>query len=95
MLLETMSEKLNQFGRMVSELWADVRGKLFSVLCILFTAVVLSYISRFIIHKNGKNKFLHHFYQKVIFLGCIIKKLRKEGPGSPAPIFYEVSIVVL
>ena len=32
LMLETMSENINLFGRMVSELWAYVRSKLFCVL---------------------------------------------------------------
>ena len=41
LVLETMSENINQFVRMVSELLADVRSILFGVLCILGPASLI------------------------------------------------------
>ena len=54
-VMETMSENINQFMQMVSELWADVRSKLFCVIIFYSPGRPgLSYISRFIITKIEK-----------------------------------------
>ena len=105
-VLETLSENINQFGTMVSELWADLWSKLFWYQCILGSACpdYLTIISWFIIHKNGEItrtwtiiiSISTSFDLTMFFLWWIIKKVTKrEGQGTPLKFFYEVYILVL
>ena len=90
MVLETMSENINQFGLMVSELWADGRsqfGHRTQKLSVYSWPgrPGLAYISRFIIneteklqeHDVSRNQIIHHFDLTIFFQGSIIKMLRK------------------